>query len=260
MNDITGVIITLNEEDRIRDAIQSLQTVCKEVIVVDSDSTDNTVALADAAGAKTYIQPYLGDGPQKNHGLRFASHDWIFSLDADEILSFEAAAAINGIDLENTRFEAFAFRRRNYIGSRWIKVCGWYPDYLIRLYNRHKTRYTDSAIHAKIISSNYCRIDADLHHYSYNNCGELFARAARYSSISAQNLHHRGRRAFPFSPFIHGLNSFVRKYFWQKGFVGGVDGLTIALSSAVNAYLKYVRLLEMQRGEDINGEPDTGGW
>ena len=126
MQQITGIIITLNEANNIESCIESLRQVCSEIIVVDSNSQDQTVALAEAAGARVFRQPYLGDGPQKNFGLQFASHDWVLSLDADERLTPELVATIRQLDLTTTPHDAFAMRRRNYIGSRWIKRCGWY--------------------------------------------------------------------------------------------------------------------------------------
>jgi len=260
MKNISGIIITLNEEKRIAAAIRSLKEICTEIIVVDSGSTDQTVAIAKVEGAKAYVQPYLGDGPQKNFGHRFASNAWIFSMDADELLSQEAVDVINSIDLDKTEFEAFAFRRRNYIGGRWIKVCGWYPDYLIRLYHRGKTEYEDVRAHARVASNHFCRLKADLLHFSYSNSGELFSKAVRFSSRGAKILYHKGRRAHFFSPFFHGANAFIRKYVWQRGFLGGVDGLTVSLSTAVNSYLKYARLLEIQRDSCIRENLDAEIW
>ena len=148
MNQITGVIITLNEAQNIAECIASLQTVCNEIIVVDSGSQDQTREIAESCGARVFVQSYLGDGPQKNYGLQFATNDWILSLDADERLTPELIAEINQLNLNETQSDGFAARRRNYIGSRWIKRCGWYPDYCTRLYNRQKTRFKDVKQHS----------------------------------------------------------------------------------------------------------------
>jgi glycosyltransferase involved in cell wall biosynthesis len=121
MNHITGIITTLNEEHNIEACIKSLQLICDEIIVVDSLSTDKTLELAKTCGAKVYIQIYLGDGVQKNVGLTHAANTWIFSLDADERISPELANEINAIDIENTPYDAFAVKRKNFIGSRWVK-------------------------------------------------------------------------------------------------------------------------------------------
>ncbi len=249
---ITGVVITLNESKNIVECIQSLQQVCSEIVVVDSNSTDNTRELAESLGAKVVIQSYLGDGIQKNVGLAHTENNWILSIDADERLTDEMVSAIKQLDLSSTPHDAFAFRRRNYIGSRWIKQCGWYPDFCIRLYDKSQTRFAEVKQHAAVQAKNPERINADLIHYSFENLGQLFAKPGRnFSGRAAKIMYKKGKKANSFSPFLHGLNAFIRKYFFQKGFLGGVDGMTVALSSAVNSYLKYAKLLEYQRDPKV---------
>lgn len=257
MNNITGVVITLNEEHNIEACIQSLQQVCSEIIVVDSGSSDATVSKAKALGARVYTQPYLGDGLQKNHGLQFATYDWILSLDADERLTPELIIAIRQLDLHSTQVDAFAMRRRNYIGSRWIKRCGWYPDYCARLYNKQKTRFKAVKQHAYVDAKRVEKLSSDIIHYSFRNLGELFAKSGRnFSSRSAKIMYQKGKRAHAWSPFLHGSNAFIRKYLFQLGILGGVDGFTVSLSSALNSYLKYAKLLEYQRDPSVLAAED----
>ncbi len=249
---ITAVIITLNEAHNIKDCIESIKPVCNEVIVVDSGSTDSTVEIAKALGANVYIQEFLGDGPQKNYGPRFAKNDWVLSIDADERLHGDAIETIADLGLEKTEYDGFALRRRNYIGSRWIKVCGWYPDYLIRLYNRKKTRYSDRKIHDIVVTTNFKRTKADIIHYSFRNIGELFGKSDRsYSTWAAKLMYKNGRMATCFSPFLHGASAFLVSYFFRKGFMAGVDGFTVSLSATLNSYLKYAKLLEYYRDKAV---------
>lgn len=258
---ISAVIITLNEAHNICACIDSLGDLCNEVIVVDSGSSDKTAALAQSLGARVYQQAYLGDGPQKNHGLQFTKNDWILSLDADERLMPEAVECIKRIDLQNTPYDAFSLRRRNYIGSRWIKVCGWYPDHFVRLYNKTRTRFSEAKGHSQVTTANFERLPCDLIHYSYKSVGELFSKSDRFSTRGAKILHGNGRRANSFSPVMHGTTAFIRKFFFQKGFLGGVDGATVALSAGVNSYLKYAKLLEIQRDPLIQkGLDEKGLW
>ncbi|MGM0987230.1 MAG: glycosyltransferase family 2 protein [Pseudomonadota bacterium] len=255
---ISANIITLNEANNIADCITSLRQVCDEVIVVDSGSEDATVSIAESLGARVVHQPYLGDGLQKNVALDHVSHDWVLSLDADERLTPALVAAIRGIDLAATPHDAFAFRRRNMIGSRWIRVCGWYPDYCIRLYHhRRGARFAAVKQHASVNASNPRRLDADLLHYSFANLGELFAKPGRnFSGRAAKIMYQKGKRANAVSPFLHGLNAFVRKYLFQRGFLGGVDGMTVAISAGLNSYLKYAKLLEYQRDPQVLANED----
>ncbi|MBR4391895.1 MAG: glycosyltransferase family 2 protein [Bacteroidales bacterium] len=257
MGKITGLVITLNEEKNICECIESLRQICDEIVVVDSCSQDRTVELAAAMGAKTLVQPYLGDGPQKNVGIDLASNTWVFSLDADERVTPELAEAIRQIDLDATPYEAFAVRRRNYIGSRWIRCCHWYPNYLVRLYRTDKTRYTDSKQHAEVPSSNSGRIKADILHYAYNNIGEMFTKQAHsFSSRSAKIIYQKGKKVHGITPFLHGFASFFLNYFVRGGIFGGIDGLSISLAMSMNAYLKYARVLEYQRDKKVLEEED----
>lgn len=257
MTTITGVVITLNEAANIEACLASLANVCDELIVVDSGSTDATCRLAEQAGARVIEQPYLGDGPQKNVGPARASHRWVLSLDADERLTDEAIEATNELDLDNSEYEAFALRRRNYLGSRWIRTCGWYPDYCVRLFDREHTAFSDSRQHASIATARMARLDADIEHYSFANLGELFTKAGgRFSSRAAKIMYLKGKKANALSPVVHGANAFVRKYVFQRGFTSGLDGVSVALSAAVNAYLKYAKLLELQRDAQVRDAED----
>ena len=249
---ISGIITTLNEEANIADAITSLQQVCSEIVVVDSESTDRTVEIARSMGAKVYLQRYLGDGIQKNVALQYVTNRWVLSIDADERLSDELVEWIRNTDFESTPYDGFAVRRRNYIGSRWVKSCGWYPDYLVRLYRHDKLRFRDVKQHAFVPTTNTLKIKADLIHYRYKNCGELFSKPARnYSTRGAKILYLQGKRANTFTPFWHGTAAFFSNYFLRGGILGGVDGFTLALSIACNSYLKYAKLLEYQRDPKV---------
>lgn len=249
---ITGIIITLNEEKNIKDCILNLKEVCNEIIVVDSNSLDKTIEIAESLGAKIIKQTYLGDGFQKNFGLPFSSNDWILSLDADERLSSQLLNEIKKIDLKNTTFDAYAFPRRNYIGSRWIKHCGWYPDVCIRLYNKNKTKFKEVKQHSYVTTKNYQKINGDIIHYSFRNIGELFSKQGRnFSTRGAKILYQNGKKANCFSPIIHGLSAFIKQYVLQLGFIDGIDGLTVSLSAAINSYLKYAKLLEYYKDPDV---------
>lgn len=255
MKAISGIITTLNEEQNIEAAIRSLQRVCNEVVVVDSCSTDRTVEIATACGAKVYTQFYLGDGIQKNVALCYVSNVWVLSIDADERLTDELVMTIEQIDFDTTPYDGFAVRRRNYVGSRWVKSCGWYPDYLVRLYRHDKLRFCETKQHSHVPTENSKRLKADLIHYRYRNIGELFAKPGRnYSSRGAKILYLQGRRVNAFTPMWHGVSAFLVNYLLRGGWRGGVDGLTLSLAVANNSYLKYAKVLEWQRDEQVRRE------
>lgn len=257
MKPISGIITTLNEERNIADAIRSLQQICDEVIVVDSLSRDRTREIAEREGARVYTQSYLGDGIQKNVALQYVKNLWVISIDADERLTPELVAFLQHTDLEHTPFNGFAVRRRNYVGSRWIKSCGWYPDYLVRIYRHDRLRFRDVKQHASVPTDNTQRIKADLIHFRYKNIGELFAKPERnYSTRGAKILYLKGKRANALTPVLHGVGAFLSNYFLRGGILGGIDGLTLSLAVANNSYLKYAKLLEWQRDEKVRQQED----
>lgn len=254
---ITGIVTTLNEESNIVECIRSLKLLCDEVIVTDSLSSDSTQLLARDAGARVIAQKYLGDGPQKNVALQYATNDWVLSLDADERLTDELVSVIRGIDLESTEYDGFAIRRRNYIGDRWVKACNWYPDYLVRLYRKDKLRFIDRRQHAFVPEGNTRRLKADIIHYRYKNYDSLFSKPERnYSTRGAKILYLQGKKANAFSPFLHGLAAFVSNYFFRGGIFGGLDGYVLSRAVAHNSFLKYAKLLEYCRDKSVRDAED----
>jgi len=254
---ITGIVTTLNEQDHIVDCIRSLQRVCDEVIVTDSFSKDDTVRLAEEAGAKVYRHVYIGDGLQKNLALPYAKNSWVLSIDADERLSDELVEQILHTDFEHTQYDGFALRRRNYVGERWVKCCRWYPDYLVRLFRKDKLQFAELKQHAFVPTDNTQRWKADLIHFRYHNYDELFAKPERnYSSRGAKILYLRGKKASVLSPFLHGFSAFFVNYFLRGGIWGGLDGFVLSKAIAHNSFLKYAKLLEFQRDPSVRDRED----
>lgn len=250
---ITVTIITLNEEEFIRDCIESAWKVADEIIVVDSLSADRTREIAESLGARVFEQGYLGDGLQKDYGVQFAKNDWILSLDADERLDGQMIKEIQAIDYADTRYDAYAFRRKNYIGSRWQKA--WYPDYMVRLYHKDRCRYAAVIEHSSVVTKNYKRMQGDIIHYSFKDLSDCIVRADKFSKRSAKVLFENNRKVSQCDPAIHGAVSFFKFFFLKKGFVYGLDGLTASLIGALRSYLKYAHVIEMRQNA-VSAHPD----
>ena len=193
---ITANIITLNEENNIRDVIESVQEVCDEVLVIDSFSSDKTCEIAISLGAKVVKQTYLGDGQQKAFGAPLAKNNWILSIDADERLDVNAIEAIKNLDLENTNYDAFSFARKTYIGKEFIKL--WYPDRVTRLYNRSKCSYSIASGHAKVDTSNVEDLDADMLHYSYEDYAHMIKTSHKFITRGAKISYENGEKVSSF--------------------------------------------------------------
>lgn len=244
---ISATIITLNEAKHIADVIASVQRVCDEVIVVDSFSTDRTVEIAESLGAKVTQQKYLGDGGQKAFCEPLASHDWILSIDADERLTDEAVAQIEALDLENTSYEGFSFKRRSFIGKKEIRQ--WYPDRVVRLYDRRKCGYSTEGEHGHVMTDNFRNLDVDMLHYSFDSFGTLVRKADRFAVNLAHVRYKEGKRASWFDPFLHGFGAFFKGMIMKGGILGGIQEWHVAFASAYNSYMKYVIMLELQENE-----------
>ena len=241
---ITATIITLNEERNIEDAIKSVQAVCDEVIVVDSQSSDNTVKIAEKLGAKVIIQPYLGDGPQKAFGVQFAKNDWILSLDADERLDTDAIESIKKLDLTQTLYDGFSFARKTFVGKKQIRQ--WYPDRVVRLYNKNQCSYSTSGGHAKVEAKHPKDLKAHILHYSYANYQEVIKTTYKFIERGARLAHQEGKKASKFDPLLHGIGALFKSLILKKGILYGIDEWHIAVISSFSAYMKYTLMLEMQ--------------
>lgn len=244
---ISATIITLNEENNIKACIESVQKVCDEVIVIDSQSSDKTVEIAASLGAKIVIQKYLGDGAQKDFGVQFAINDWILSIDADERLDLDMIEEIKNIDFDVNSVDGYSFRRKSYIGNRWQRL--WYPDNIVRLYNKNKCRYLHMKGHAYVDAKNIKRLKSHILHYSYKNLSDMAQKINKFTLRSALIMYEKKKKIYFFTPISKSVFSFIKKYILKGGFLMGVDGLTISIFSAFNTYLKYAMLLEMYENE-----------
>lgn len=245
---ITGTIITFNEHKHIEAAIDSLLQVCNEVVVVDSFSTDDTVALAEAKGAKIVKHSFLGDGPQRVLAEPLCSNDWVLSLDADERLEADAVAAIQALDLDNISYDAFSFRRNTYIGKKFIRQ--WYPDKVTRLYNHTKCTFPNSREHGgDAQTQNFQDLHAHLTHYSFPDFATLVRKADRFAVNLAEIRYAEGKCAAWYDPFVHGIGAFFKGMIMKGGILGGIQEWHVAFASAYNSYMKYVIILELQENE-----------
>ena len=244
MQKITANIITLNEEKNIADVIASVQSVCDEVLVIDSDSSDRTREIAESLGAKVVTQAYLGDGPQKAFGAPLARNDWILSIDADERLDANALEAIRNLDLDTTPYDAFSFARKTFVGKHFIKL--WYPDRVTRLYNRTKCGFSTAGGHARVETNNVKALDADMLHYSYEDYAQMIRTTHKFITRGARIAHEEGKRATAFDPFLHGMGALFKALVLKGGAFHGIHGWNVAVISAFSSYMKYALMLEMQ--------------
>ena len=243
---ITATIITRDEEDNIARAIRSVG-FCDEVLVVDSGSTDRTVAVAKSLGAKVICRDWPGYAAQKNFAAEQARHDWILSLDADEAVTPRLATSIQLLTPAAVRCSGYDFPRLARYCGRWIRHSGWYPDRKIRLYDRTMGRWVGNYVHESVqVDGDLGHLDGDLLHYTCDSIEAHRANLERYTDLAARELRDSGRRVGALRPLLAPAYSFVKAYVLQLGFLDGRAGMTIARMAALYVYLKYskARLLE----------------
>ncbi len=247
---ISAVVITFNEEATIERCLRSLQGVADEIVVLDSHSTDETVALARRFDARVELHAFDGYGLQKRRAVALAKHDWILLLDADEALSPTLRESI--LTAKAAPYaQAYASNRLTYYCGRSIRHGGWYPDRLVRLWHRKAGGISGDAVHetwqptAGAAPPGFLR--GDLLHYSFPDFATHVRKIARYSEAGAQHDFARGKRSSLLKIFLSPLWIFLRGYIFRTGFLDGWQGYVIARASGAAAWMKYVRLRDLWR-------------
>ncbi len=249
---ITATIITLNEAENIREAIQTVEWA-DEILVIDSESTDATREIAEASGARVIVNSWPGFSKQKQFAVDAANNDWIFSLDADERLSPELRASVDGLLKKDEAELAGGYRvaRRAFYMGRWITGGGWYPDYQLRLFNRRRGRWRERLIHESVLMDAGARTETlpgDLLHYSMRDPAHHRQMIdERYAPLGAQQMYREGKRTSRLQIMTAGPFAFLRSYVLKGGFRDGNAGFTIAKMAAYHARLKHSKLYELQR-------------
>jgi Glycosyltransferases involved in cell wall biogenesis len=259
MNAISAVIITRNEERNIKRCLDSIRTVADEIIVVDSFSTDNTVAICREAGARVIQQNWLGYGPQKNTGNNAATHDYILSMDADEALDAELAQAITEEKQKGLK-GVYQLSRLNYFYGKFIKHGTEYPDKKIRLFNRRQASWDERLVHEplNIQPGVQCTsLRGHLLHYTYYRFEEHIQKSNMYTSLSAQDYFRRGKKARASKIIFSPLGAFVQSYILKRGFLDGMHGFVLAVMNAHAAFMRYVKLWEMDWVNKGNASSDS---
>jgi len=250
---LSAVIITFNEEKNIRRCLESLVSVVDEIVVVDSFSTDGTQKICEEFAVKFIEHAFEGHIEQKNWAKSQATFDHIISLDADEALDETLKNSIKKVK-ENWVLDSYSMNRlTNYCG-KWIRHSGWYPDVKTRLFNRNKGDWGGNNPHDKFIPKSGVEVkhlEGDLLHYSFYSREEHIEQIHKFSTIGANALYQKGVKSSLLKLLIKPLARFVKAYFVFKGYLDGPEGFAISRLSAYANYLKYSKLLKLQRGGTI---------
>lgn len=244
---ISATIITYNEEENIRDCLQSIKWA-DEIIVVDSGSSDRTVEICSEYTDKVFLNPWLGMKEQKEFAVNKASNLWIFSIDADERATEKLKEYILE-ELKNPTSDGYRFPRQNYFLGKWLKHGGWYPDYVLRFFRRDKGYFGGINPHDKVIieTGKVATVTAPIVHFTYKSLSQYILKQNLYSSISAEEIFHSGKikKLTPGIILIKMVSKFIETYFIKRGFKDGFYGLIAAIGATYSAFFKYTKLWEL---------------
>ena len=245
---ISVIVPTKNEEKNITDCLSSVSWA-DEVIVVDARSTDRTVEIAGRFTKNIFVRDWTGYAEVKQFALQKATHDWVFWLDADERVTPALAEELIAIvQSPRSSYRAYEVARRAYFLGMWIRHSGWYPGYVIRLFQRRMATFTSASVHEKVIVQGPVgRLTSDLLHYTDDTIFHYLTKMNRYTSLAAEDSA-RGNRPFRLSALlVRPPYQFFRMYILRLGFLDGMHGLILALLSAGHVFTKYAKLWDAER-------------
>lgn len=243
---ISVTIRTFNEEKNLRECLQSISWA-DEIVVVDSNSTDNTVAIAREFTEKVIIQKWLGHIGQSQFATDRTSNLWVLHMDADERVSPELREEILALDLEHSPYDAYEMPRRHFFMQQWINHSAWYPDYKIRLFRKDLCTWGGYAPHDEVkVKGNKKKLGNDILHYIYQDIAHFSATKNNYSSLTARDHYKNGRRARIIDVTLRPLYAFLYRYIVRLGIADGIAGFTISVMEAHAVFMKYIKLYEIQ--------------
>jgi glycosyltransferase involved in cell wall biosynthesis len=245
---LSVTVITRNEAPRIADALESVRWA-DEIVVVDSESTDDTVAIARRFTERVIVRAWPGYAPQKNHAASVATHDWILSIDADERVTPELAAEIRGILSSDPPACGYRMPRVTRAFGRWIRSTDWYPDWQLRLYDRRRGGWDESrTVHESVrVGGQVGHLRGELQHLAYRDLSHHLDTIDRYTTLAAADMAARGRRANWIATLTYTRLAFFRNLILRGGFRDGMAGLVISSMNAWYVFLKYAKLWELQQ-------------
>ena len=245
MTTLAVTVITKNESKQIRNCLESVKWV-DEIIILDSGSTDDTVAICREYTDKVFATDWPGFGVQKNRAIQKAACEWILSIDADESVSEALRREIEEAIRQPGNRVAYQIPRRSSYCGRFMRHSGWWPDYVTRLFRQGVARFSDDLVHERLMVQGATgRLTHPLMHEAFSDLEEVLETANAYSSAGARLMHQQHKKASLMGAVSHGLWSFFHTYVVRAGFLEGKEGFMLAVSNGEGTYYKYLKLMLM---------------
>ncbi len=242
---LSAVLVTLNAARQLEACLRSL-SFCDEIVVVDSGSTDGTIELAQRHGARVIQSEWRGFGAQKQFAVTLAANDWVLCIDADERVSDALQQAIT-TTLPAAQANAYRFARCNRFMGRYLRHGEGYPDWSLRLFDRRHARWSDDAVHEKVITdASIGTLPGDLLHESAESLDSYLAKQNRYTTLAAQSALAAGKRASITKLLLSPPIRFIKFYVVRLGFLDGLPGLVHILIGCGNSFAKYAKMLALR--------------
>ena len=247
---LSVAIITKDEADNLPDCLRSI-AFAEQIVVVDSHSSDATVQIASDFGCDVFIEDWRGFGPQKQSAIAHCRHRWVLILDADERIPPETALKIRDIVLNpSTAIAGYSFPRKNFFQGRWIRHAGWWPDRVTRLFQKDLGRVTPAMVHESVeVKGTVVALDVPIEHFTESRLSRILLKIDNYSTLGAREAFAMGKRMSVWSAVLRAFLTFSQDYFLRFGILDGFQGLTLAVTDAVNKFFKYAKLSELNRQE-----------
>ncbi|MGM0500670.1 MAG: glycosyltransferase family 2 protein [Bacillota bacterium] len=250
MKELSALVLTYNEESNIAECLESINWI-EQIIVVDSYSDDRTQEICQQFDNVVFYENTFKDfASQRNFGLDKLKTDWVFVIDADERVTSELREEIIET-LNEPEAEGYEIARKNYFLGKWIKHCGWYPDYTLRLF-KSRYRYSGLVHESPEIDGKIAKLKNDFIHYTYQDLESYAAKMNQYTTLDAEKKYNSGKSVgisyILFRPFLE----FIKKYLFKKGFLLGSQGLILSVLSAYYQFLKAIKLWELNKFGDEN--------
>ena len=251
---VSVTIITKNEAAHIADAIESVSWA-DEVVVVDSESSDETVAIARGHTDRVIVRAWPGYIAQKNYAASIARHDWILSLDADERVTPALAEEITSRLAGTPDHAAYRMPRVTWHLGRWVRTTDWYPDDQLRLYDRRTAEWTGRYVHEAVtVRGTVGRLRGELQHFAFRDIADHLETIDRYTTYAARQMHESGRHANALQLVFHPPLAFLRNYILRGGLRDGAVGFVISVLNSYYVFLKFAKLWELQHPRPVNHE------
>lgn len=243
---LSVIVITKNESVHIQRCLESV-VWADEIIVLDSGSDDNTVTICRQYTDKVYETDWPGFGIQKQRALNKATGDWVLSIDADEVVTESLRVEIEQAIQKNS-FQAYEIPRLSTYCGRQMRHSGWWPDYVLRLFQRNSGRFSEAIVHERVlVDGRVGRLVTPFLHDTAVDLEEILVKVNSYSTLGSKMLYAEGARSSIIKAVLKGFWTFNRTYWLKAGFLDGAQGLMLAISNAEASYYKYLKLWALQQ-------------